>query len=373
MATYGYNVPSGHPAGKALNAYLTPNEIFGTIFNMIISQEVFSDNFKKHSPLVDRFRTDGTLYGDTKTYYATDCEKTYDWLNDQEAGNLLALNRPEAPRVQAVTIDQFRQSFITVDEYLSKRAWANEGAFAQFNALIRGKTAESKKIYDSRLIKTFVGTNESQTAGENIDIDLTLPAGVAGEAANRYRAQKIAQEIANLYDNLEDETRDYNDYGFLRSYDAGDFIIIWNSYYANKFTFVDLPTLFNGGNVKERLSGEKLQSRYFGAVNATATAGKADGTIRSLVERDFGNVHVWPGDAVPTGQTANANESYTVEKNIICKIIHKKAVVFMSAFQTSTSFFNSRSLTSNEYLTFGFSKPTALLAYPYITVKAANE
>lgn len=43
---------------------LNPNEIFGALYNMIISQQVFSDNIKgTYSELVDKARVDGTLYG----------------------------------------------------------------------------------------------------------------------------------------------------------------------------------------------------------------------------------------------------------------------------------------------------------------------
>ena len=53
---------------------LRHNEIFSAIYNMIISQQVFADNIAgTNSKLVDEAKVDGTLYGDTKLYYATDC------------------------------------------------------------------------------------------------------------------------------------------------------------------------------------------------------------------------------------------------------------------------------------------------------------
>ena len=55
------------------NAFtLTANEIYKTLANMIISQEVFADNIGKNQTLVDKARVDGSFYGDTKLYYATD-------------------------------------------------------------------------------------------------------------------------------------------------------------------------------------------------------------------------------------------------------------------------------------------------------------
>ena len=76
---------------------LTANEIYNTLANMIISQQVFADNISKHQTLVDKARVDGGLYGDTKLYYATDVLKSVAWGNDSEASNLLSLDRAEDP------------------------------------------------------------------------------------------------------------------------------------------------------------------------------------------------------------------------------------------------------------------------------------
>ena len=101
---------------------LNPKEIFASLANMIISQEVFADNLGKHQTLVDKARVDGSLYGDKKLYYATDVLESHVWGADGEASNLLALDRPQDPEVQAITLDVFRQIRLTVDNYLTKRA-----------------------------------------------------------------------------------------------------------------------------------------------------------------------------------------------------------------------------------------------------------
>ena len=108
------------------NGTLNTNEIFSALYNMIISQEVFADNLTGDD-LVDKARVDGGLYGDTKLFYATDVLASSEWGNDAEATNLLALDRPDAPECQAIVLDQFRQIRLTVDNYMSKRAFADEG------------------------------------------------------------------------------------------------------------------------------------------------------------------------------------------------------------------------------------------------------
>ena len=122
------------------NAFtLTPNEIYNTLANMIISQEVFADNIGKHQTLVDKGRVDGTLYGDTKLYYATDVLKSAAWGNDAEAANLLDVSdRAADPAVQAIKLDVFRQIRLVVDNYLTKRAFSDEGTLASFNGVMLG-------------------------------------------------------------------------------------------------------------------------------------------------------------------------------------------------------------------------------------------
>ena len=96
---------------------------------MIISQQVFADNLGSHQNLVDKAKVDGSLYGDTKLYYATDVLASNAWGNDAEAANLLQVHRPKAPNVQAIKLNIFRQIPLTVDNYLSKRAWSDEYSY----------------------------------------------------------------------------------------------------------------------------------------------------------------------------------------------------------------------------------------------------
>lgn len=126
----------------AFTGQLNTNAIFALIYNMIISQIVFADNIQKHQDLVDEARVDGGLYGDTKLYYSTDALKSRVWLNDSEASNLLAINRPKAPEVQAIELNLFRQIDVTVDDYLTKQAFKDEMAFAQFISVTLGWLTE---------------------------------------------------------------------------------------------------------------------------------------------------------------------------------------------------------------------------------------
>lgn len=365
---------------------LNPNEIFAFIYNMIISQEVFADNiYDTKSTLADRSRVDGGLYGDTKLFYSTDVLKSFEWGNDAEAENLLKLHRPEDPECQEITIKKFRMIPLTVDKYLSKKAWSTEGAFSQFNSQMLGWMRDTKRIYDATLFNSFVGTHTATGGAQNKTITLSAEptSGEAEiEAYNRNVAQTIAAEMADLIIDLEDVSRDYNDYGNLRSYNADDLVFVWNSEWVNKIKKLDVPTIFHKDGLIDKFAENVLPARYFGTVNTSGgTTSATNLTIRSLIEKDYNTVepdisgydakkHIFPGDLLPANTKYEANETYTQDSNIVFKAYHKRSIPFMTAFETGTEFFNQRSLTQTHYLIWGYNDLETLKNYPFITFKA---
>ena len=377
----------------AFTGTLNQNEIFAALYNMIISQQVFADNiYDTKSTLADMSRVDGTLYGDTKLYYSTDVLKSFAWTNDAEAQNLLKLHRPEAPEVQAITIDTFRMIPITVDNYLSKRAFATEGAFSAFNNQMLGWMRDTKKVYDATLFNSFVGTHtaglEDDGKGAKQNMLIAIPAEPDSiddyntESYSRIVAQTIAEEMANLIVDLEDVSRDYNDYGNLRSYNVNDLVFVWNAEWVNKIKKLDLPTIFHKDGLIDKFAQHTLPARYFGNINKTSgTTGGTNITIRSLIEKDYNTVepsqvgydaakHIFPGDLLPANTAYEANETYSEDNTIVFKVYHKNSIPFMTAFETGTEFFNPRSLTSTHYLIWGYNGLESLKNYPFITAKA---
>lgn len=348
---------------------------------MIISQEVFSDNiYDTKASLVDRARVDGGLYGDTKLYYSTDVLRSYPWLNDREAANLLNIYRPNAPEVQAINLDVFRQIPLTVDEYLSKRAFSDQYSFSQFNSVMLGWMRDTKRVYDSTTYNTYLGTAETVIGQQSIIITLPVVEGDT-EATMKEQGAAIAARMSDLLVDLEDVTRDYNDYGHLRSYDSNDLIAVWNSAKVNKINKYVLPVLYHKENFIDKLGEFTLPSRYFGNINTSAgTANPGNITIRSLVEADYtvgtGDdavvTHVFAGDLVPGGASYAANQTYTVDNTILFKLVHKRSIPYMSAFQVGTSFFNPKSLTENHYTTWGHNTLEYLKNYPMITVRGVQ-
>lgn len=392
----------------AFTGQLNANEIFAALYNMIISQEVRAENIAgTFSSLVDKSRVDGSLYGDTKLFYSPDVLKSRAWLGDNEAANLLNVNRPAAPQCQAIVLDQFRQIDITVDNYLSKRAWIDEGAFSSFNSVMLGMIRQTKRVYDATLFNAYVGTAESSASGATLQVvplSGTDTSSADIEGKQRLYAESVAEALANLFIHLRDVSRDYNDYAQLKSYDLEDLVVVWNSAKVNRIKSIDLPTIFHKEGLIQKFEEEILPERYFGTVitasnvasfsDSAPSAGKplttstgvyvpgtnhANGCVRSLVEKDVtvsGTAyHVFAGDEIPASATVLASsgnfdygEVYIQDAKVICKVMHKRSVPFMSAFEVGTSFFNPRSLTENHYLTWGHNTLEYLKSYPFIKV-----
>lgn len=379
----------------AFTGKLNPNEIYGSLFNFLISVETWTSNiFDTKASLVDRARIDGSMYGDTKLYVFTDASRTYPLWKDStgktskagvqaEASNLLELAYPDDPKTDTITLDVFRQIRMTTDDYLSKRAWGTAQAFEQFKSTVLAWLGTTKRIYDSTTYNTFIGTHVASNAPQNITI--TLQKEVANEthaeteARNRLDAQTIAMKMANLMVDVEDVSRNFNELGQLRSFSSEDFIAVWNSEWSNKILHIDLPTIFHMDKAQaDKFAEYTLPPRYFGTINAIAgTVPATNLSIRSLVEADYtvgsGDnavvTHCFAGDLLPGGATYAANQTYTVDNSVMFKLIHKDAVPYMSGFQVQTEFINPRSLTSTKYLSFAHNTLHALSGLPFITVK----
>lgn len=355
---------------NAFTGQLRSNEIFGAIYNMIISQHVYADNIKgTYGDLASRFRTDGSMYGDTKLYYSTDILKSVPWAQDSAvATNLLELHRPEDPKVQKITISNFRQIALTVDNYMSKRAWGTEGAFSQFASVMLGWIRDTKKVYDATLINSFVGTTETDIGKQSLTIS---PIDGQNDALT------VAVALADLLVELKDVSRDFNDYGHMRSYDESDLLVVFNSKIWNQLRKADLPVIFHKEGLLDEFEKVILPARFFGEVQGVynpnapvMTQVPQDGaTYRTLVEGDFNNKHLFPGDILDPDTDVYEGQYYKEDDTIAFKVMHKNSVPFMSAFETGTSFFNARNLSENHYLTWGYSDLDYLANYPFITVK----
>lgn len=382
---------------------LNQNIITAALFNMIISQQVFDSEVASTS-LADRFKVDGTLFGDTKLYHSFDIGSPEDWLNDEEAPDLLKLVRNKSGKTQSITMGVYKIIAITTDQYLSKQAFMGNGTFAEYTSFLKGSLRKIKRVYDRSIINVHVGTLKPSTT--RCDLQITTPKGATTEETNRLEAQTLASEIEILKADLEDNNRDFNALNYLRSYDVSDFIAIWNVRVHSRIRKIDLPTIFHkdineGGDFTEY----DLPEKWFGSVatsdltlptSAPATVTNrilengwydvSETEIALVAKPDNNSIYLWAGDAVPyKGQvyqdyvrgisvtvqstTLPKEYYYVVDNSIAFMLVHKDALPYMSGFETATEFWNSRSLTSTNYLIFGHNNLEFIEEYPRIKVR----
>lgn len=391
---------------------LRTNSVFSALYNMILGQVVFADNFQKHQTLVEQSKESAGLFGDQKLFYAAQVLDSEVWRgHDTEAADLLNVKRPAAPACQALVIDNFRMVWVSTDEYLSKRAWSTESAFADFTSVIIDMISQAKKIHEGTLYNTFIGTDETSVGAQSRSVDLRSASsgqplyGLTGLEKYRMKGTLIAEHLADLLVEMGDYSKNFNDYQYLRSYADENIKVVWNAKFANELRKVDMPTIFHKENLVDKFEQEVLPERYFGITitssnisnysASTPTTGKpidsddgaytpgvgnANGKVCSRVERTVTvggtDYHVLPGDELPAGATVGASkdfdlgEAFIPDPTIICKVMVKLPPM-LTAFETSTSFYNPRGLMTNRYLIWGYSTLEHLKNYPMITIRAS--
>lgn len=356
---------------------LNQNEIYAAMYNAILSVEVVGKNISQtSSKLVDSARIEAGKEGDKKIFVDTDANFPHDWQGDLEASNLLSVNRDKSPKEQEIVIDVFKQIDRTIDDYLTARIGSM--GYAQINSVLVNWLRDTKNIYDSTTYNAYVGTVVSEANRNTFEIDLATPTeGLNSIEKAQMTALTIAEELANLSVDLEDVTRDFNDYKYLRSTGSGDYKIVWNASYVNKINKVSLPTIFHKDGVMDKFNEYVLPKRFFGTVNAEG--GTVDGSkeIRALIAKVYTvsekTYSLFAGDKLPIGATYEANETYTVDNKIIAKVMHNQAIPFMSGFEVSTSFFNPRALNENKYLTWGHNTLQYRYGLPLVVVREKTQ
>ena len=389
------------------NGRLNTNEFYNSIYNAVRLYMIYADNLKgmDKKNLAEKYRTDGGMYNDQSVF--TDMDVLYSRIWDPNDTNVLAPEAVVKPVQEKITVDQFRQIGIYTDEYLSKRAWMDPATYDEFRSVVQKQSAETKRLYEQRMVDVFVGVEPSAASQK---ITLTLPTDTDAEKQNRLQAQAIAKKIGDLFVELKDTTNNFNVNGFIKSFDKGDIDIIWNADYYNQIRYVDLPTIFHKEDLLE--NGIVLPARYFGKRDTITGDAHADGTDKYRSEMEAfipvdstgkysatgtNVVHVFPGDVLPnltpissegtadyltkeftvngvkrTIQYYTDVRAYEVDPKIICKLVHKDAVKYMSSFETATEFWNPKNLTTNRYLTWAYAKPKLLNGYPFITLVAGS-
>lgn len=360
----------------AFNKTLNTNELYESLANMIINQEVFSDNIGNvNNSLLNAAMEDVGQYGDTVLKYFTDILQTNDWMGIEESANLLNTDLGPDPVCEAFTIDKMKQIRLTILPFLSKRAFATEGAYGQFTDVMKQNIIQTKDVSLNAEYNAFIGT-----AGTALHPDTKNEYGqkvLCQLSADTPHALSIAKKVADIITELTEPSRDWNDLKFMRSFKKEDIIIVWSADFLNSITKQDLPIIFHN-NVFDDLTKFVLPGKYFGDVlgsGAGGNGGVSKQGDRALIEKTFTDAdnpetkkyHLLAGELIPANCDYSAYEAYQPNSLYVCKIFVKLPPVYTSLGEMG-SFYNPRSLSTNYYYTYAYSDFKTLLGYPCITV-----
>ena len=369
----------------AFNGMLNSNEIYNVLFNVRILFQKLVPNMVKRDEIVSLLDKATGMYGDTGLLMGMDIQGTYEFGMDAEAPKLLAINRNKTQKVEKYTIKNWRQTDVTNDAYISKRAFLDEGTFATFNGYLVGTLSKAMDAFETGSVKTGVGTYTNPS----LVINVTMPAADGTEVTERIRAAKIRQAILDLKADMADNQRKYNGYGFYSSYDWNDFTSAFSTKYINEVNALALYSAFNEQYINAATSGRNWTPKWFGNVlSASGTTQATNTTVYSLIETNSdgsdnfpltqeqlgdGVYRIFPGDLLPNSFAYGENEAYTKDETVIAKIFAPEYVYYMTGYEQGESFYNPRSATTNHYLRKGYSPVQVSSFVPFITLKEVND
>lgn len=379
------------------NGQLKQNQVLTTLYNMIISQEVFANNIDLNDELVSKFMVDGTLYGDTKLFLSTDIGGMTDFPDTTK--NLLTKTPPSDIKTQAITVDKFKQATITIDTTKLKQAFMNKGVYSAFVGVVLQWIRDTMKVFNTTYFNAYLGTVKTE-ATKNVEyvfdgttaspimtaITSATETMVEKESALKLLAGQVGARINDILGNLKDVSRDFNDYGYMRAYDLKDFVLVWSKKYYGAMQRAALPLVFHGDKVLNiEMEQYVLNDRYFGRVNDST--GTADAATRVLSYKEVSGSKLYPADNLPASTAFAAGETYeqvnygdiftpfpstakTKQGNeTVAIIVHKRAIPFMKALVIESEFYNPKDLDTNHYLTWGFNTLEYLKEYPIIRIE----
>lgn len=414
----------------------TKNFLFAGTINLLRNVLVYANNIKSTGmDIAGRYRVDFGTAPKQLIRYSTDVLETNNFAGGDSLGtggddflqnesDLLLKNYfPVDPDNQALEGGQMRIIVLSVERFVSGRAFDEPYVQNDFWGIMLGWTSDTKDIADETNLRAWLFT---LAADKVFNIQLYDPAQATSildvEKINRLNAQLLSSFMASLFTNVMDYTRVLNGFGNLRNYNIEEFDVYGKPETLNKIKFVDVPMLFHKTEVEDKFKFELQHARMFGQVNAAETIGDSTitwsidkgkptivtfGTVRSITDqwlpseeavvtgqRYRGKTRLrtingtptvehfyFAGDPIADTDTAPAGKSYTTEDtfdtsngnpvSVVDRIrfVHKEAPLFWSGWVRADAFWNPRSGVTNNYTVYEFDMGK-FMEYPIFDIVA---
>ena len=230
---------------------LNQNEFIEDIFNLVIQVRTNkTTEGTRVNELIDAFYGDAVEYGDSKGYISVDTLSASDY---SKTSSLLQVNEPTMDEQFLTTTDR-KKVAVTINRYLMKGAFANEGSLSECLAVIESMLEKTKIIYTyKKIIAAFEGyvpAKQTQKLEVNL-IDTTGMTGVTLTETKKANAITLYEAIRGLSLAMQTPSRAYNDLGFEEMYSPDDLVFLKNSKIESRMNAYAYANLLNSDKLDD--------------------------------------------------------------------------------------------------------------------------
>lgn len=289
---------------------LSVNKFLGTLTNLIAySQTLDTLEDGELNRLVASCQDINVDNGNGKVVLAADVLTVTDL---PEASTLLSVSKPTVSE-QYVPVTDYKVVQMTINKYLMRGAFVEEGAMSGFIAYLMSVMKQTKQIYLYNEIvkkyKNYTPTQATQTVSVPLYALADADTVAIREQKLTYNSNAMYNALIMVLTEMGADTTAYNDAGFTEVIDYKSLKFVGNSYFNTQMLINTLATLLNSDKITEAQKWSETIIIPQGKLNDTATIG-------------------WLG--------------------------HKKKIQFGYFYNVATSFFDASTLNQNNWLHFSY-------------------
>lgn len=312
---------------------LSQNKYLGAITNLVAYAEVASTLDRGAvGEFINSFQSRNVENGDGKVIRSVDLTEAKDL--DNTTSSLLAVNNPTVAE-QYIGVTNFKVIPVTINQYLARGAFVDEGQLASFVAYIMTmmEASKVKTIADAILteLAKYTPTQTTQTVTVHMFDVSNVKDPVQREAGERYNAKALQKALINTMSAMAFPTSKYNDDSFTEIIDNKSLKLIVKQSENTDMVVDSLAYLLNSDRITE---SQKWGETY----------------------------------AVPDEQF----EGKDLDENVVAWLMDRNKIQFGYFYQVATAFFDDSNLNDNRWLHFSYYLDT-VKALPAVVFKAVYD
>lgn len=290
---------------------LNANKFLGTITNLIAYAEVANTIDRgRVGEFINSFQDANVENGDGKVIRSADLLTVKDLSS---TSTLLETNLPTVNE-QYIPVTEFKTIPLTINQYLMRGAFVEEGQLANFVGYLMAVMEATKVAYlNTAILGQLTGYTPAQDT-QTVTVDMFNVTGLTDpaqlEAAERYNAKALQKALINTMNAMGYPTAKYNDLSQTEIIDNASLKLVIRQNENTNMVVDSLAYLLNSGKITD---AERWGETY----------------------------------AVPDEQFSS-----DADETIVAWLMDRKKIQFGYFYQVSTAFFDGSNLNENRWLQF---------------------